>query len=70
MLANIKAWLIAVGAAIAVLIGAYLKGRADNKAADTNDRLKAVNKARKIEDETSRLSDSDVDGAIDKWLRD
>ncbi|MEJ5020188.1 hypothetical protein WH297_10620 [Ochrobactrum vermis] len=50
--------------------GAYLKGRADNATSVTVDRLKAANKARIIEDETSKLGGGDVGAALSRWMRD
>lgn len=70
MISRLKGWAVAVAAALAILIGAYAKGRSDKAADSTKDRLRAVNKARKIEDETSRLSDRDVDARLGRWLRD
>lgn len=67
---RLKSWCAAIVAALAILAGAYAKGRSDKAADTTKDRLRAVNKARKIEDETSRLSDRDVDARLGKWLRD
>lgn len=67
---RLRAWGAAIVAALALLFTAYAKGRSDKDADATKDRLRAVNKARKIEDETSRLSDRDVDARLGKWLRD
>ena len=67
---KIKGWAVAIAAALAILIGAYLKGRADNATTATAYRLKAANKARKIEYETSKLGGSDIDARLDEWLRD
>lgn len=67
---RLKSWCAAIVAALAILASAYVKGRSDKDADATKDRLQAVNKARKIEDETSRLSDRDVDARLGKWLRD
>lgn len=66
---RLKSWCAAIVATFAILVGAYAKGRSDKAADATKDRLRAVNKARKIEDETSRLSDRDVDARLGKWLR-
>lgn len=70
MISRLKGWAIAVATAFAILIAAYAKGRSDKAAVVTKERLRAVTKARKIEDETSRLSDRDVDARLGKWLRD
>ncbi|MBA8838193.1 hypothetical protein [Ochrobactrum sp. RH2CCR150] len=67
---QITGWAVAIAAALAILVGAYLKGRADNATSATVDRLKAANKARKIEDETSKLGGGDVDAALSRWMRD
>lgn len=67
---KITGWAVAIAAALAILAGAYLKGRADNATSATADRLKAANKARKIEDETSKLDGGDVDAALSRWMRD
>ncbi len=67
---KITGWAVAIVAAFAILAGAYLKGRADNATSATADRLKAANKARKIEDETSKLGGDDVDAALSRWMRD
>ncbi|NIH74400.1 hypothetical protein FHV99_001607 [Ochrobactrum sp. P20RRXII] len=67
---KITGWAVAIAAALAILAGAYLKGRADNATSATADRLKATNKARKIEDETSKLGGGDVDAALSRWMRD
>lgn len=73
-LATIKArlagWAVAIAAAFAILVGAYLKGRADNATSATAARLKAANEARRIEDETSKLGGDDVDAALSRWMRD
>ena len=67
---KITGWAVAIAAALAILAGAYLKGRADNATSATAERLKATNKARKIEDETSKLGGGDVDAALSRWMRD
>ncbi|KAB2774634.1 hypothetical protein F9K97_24845 [Brucella anthropi] len=67
---RITGWAVAIVVALAILTGAYLKGRADNATSATADRLKVANKARKIEDETSKLGGGDVDAALSRWMRD
>lgn len=66
---KITGWAVAIVAAFAILAGAYLKGMADNATSATADRMKAANKARKIEDETSKLGGGDVDAALSRWMR-
>lgn len=67
---KLKGWAVAIAAAFAILAGAYLKGRSDNATSATGERLKAVNQARKIEYETSKLGGSDIDAALSRWMRD
>lgn len=67
---KLTGWAVAVAAALAILIGAYLKGQSDSATRATADRLKAANQARKIEDETSKLGGADIDARLDEWLRD
>jgi len=67
---GLKELAVAIAAALAILFAAYAKASTDKAADATKERLRAVNKARKIEDETSRLSDRDVDARLGKWLRD
>lgn len=73
-LATIKARLtgytVAIAAALAVLVSAYLKGRSDSKTAQTVRDAQSATKARKIENEVSRLDDSAVDARLAKWMRD
>jgi hypothetical protein len=70
VIARIKGWAVAIAAALAILTGAYFKGRSDKAADSAKERLRDIQKARKIENETSRLSDSDVDDRLSKWMRD
>lgn len=71
-------WLYAkfagIAATVATILGllavVYGKGRTDAATATLKDRLAAANTARKIENETSRLSDRDVDARLNKWMRD
>jgi len=73
-LATIKArmtgYAVAIAAALAVLVSAYLKGRSDSKMAQTARDAQSATKARKIENEVSRLDDSAVDARLAKWMRD
>lgn len=70
MIDRLKGWVVAIFAALTILLAVYAKGRTDKAADATKERLRTVNKARKIEYETRRLSDRDVDARLDKWLRD
>ena len=68
--ARMTAYAVAIAAALTVLIGAYLKGRSDSKTAQTARDAQSATKARKIENEVSRLDDSAVDARLAKWMRD
>ena len=73
-LATIKArmtgYAVALSAALAVRVSADLKGRSDSKTAQTGREAQSATKARKIENEVSRLDDSAVDARLAKWMRD
>ncbi|WP_171379651.1 MULTISPECIES: hypothetical protein [Brucella] len=49
MKARMTAYAVALSAALAVLVGAYLKGRFDSKTAQTARDAQSATKARKIE---------------------
>lgn len=67
---NLTGYAVAIAAALAVIVSAYLKGRSDSKAAQTARDAQSATKARKIENEVSRLDDSAVDARLAKWMRD
>lgn len=67
---KITGYAVAIAAALAVLVGAYLKGRSDSKTAQTARDAQSATKARKIENEVSRLDDSAVAARLAKWMRD
>lgn len=67
---KLTGYAFALSAALAVLISAYLKGRSDSKTAQTARDAQSATKARKIENEVSRLYDSAVDARLAKWMRD
>lgn len=67
---KLTGYAVAVAAALAVLVSAYLKGRSDSKSAQTARDAQSATKARKIENEVSRLDDSAVDARLAKWMRD
>ncbi|WP_210200317.1 hypothetical protein [Brucella pituitosa] len=67
---KLTGYAVAIAAALAVLVGAYLKGRSDSKTAQTERAAQSATKARKIENEISRLDDSAVDARLAKWMRD
>ena len=67
---KLTGYAVAIAAALAVLVGAYLKGRSDSKSTQTARDAQSAAKARKIENEVSRLDDSAVDARLAKWMRD
>ena len=66
--ARLVGYAVAIAAALAILFGAYVKGRQDKTADTAAERLRTANKARKIEDEISKRPD--VDDALSRWMRD
>ncbi len=66
---KLTGYAVAIAAALAVLVSAYLKGRSDSKTAQTALDAQSATKARKIENEVSRLDDSAVDARLAKWMR-
>jgi hypothetical protein len=67
---KLTGYAVAIAAALAVLVSAYLEGRSDSKSAQTARDAQSATKARKIENEISRLDDSAVDARLAKWMRD
>jgi hypothetical protein len=71
---KLQGWLIAAGAVVALLVGAYIKGRGDAadkaKTKTLEDRVKSVEKAKEVENEIRKMSPSDIDRRLDKYMRD
>jgi hypothetical protein len=67
---KLAGYLAAIGVAAGILLAAYSKGRTDAGHAQTADRLKASNKARKIENEVDSLGDGTVSDRLNEWMRD
>lgn len=69
-----QGWLIAAGAALAILIAAYVKGRNDQSTKVENkelkNRIESVKKSKEVSDEVRKMSPSDVDSALDRFMRD
>lgn len=69
-----KGWVIAASAALALLLGIYLKGRSDQKDQNQNkelkDRLSSVKKAKEVSDEVRKKLPSAVDRELDRFMRD
>jgi len=67
---RIAGYIAAIGMVAGILFAAYAKGKTDAKHNQTADRLKAANKARKIENEVDGLGDNAVADELGKWMRD
>lgn len=71
---KIKGWVIAAGAALTIVGAVYLKGRSDQKSTDQNkqlkERLDSVKKSKEVSDEIRKMSPSDVDRELDRFMRD
>lgn len=67
-------WLAAAGVVIAVLLGAWLKGRAAGKAAMREEqerhRREAIARKRKLDSEIDDLGPADLDQRFARWVRD
>lgn len=68
--AKITGWAAAVAAALAILWAVYSKGGTDEKARATEQHLKAVTKAKEVENEVDALGGDDLDRRLSKWMRD
>ncbi len=69
-----QGWIIAAGAIITILATAYAKGRMDQKTVTTakvnEKRLDDIQEAKKVDEEIKKLSPSDVDKRLSKYMRD
>lgn len=66
-------YIAALGALLALIAGAFLKGRSDGKAIMAEERERhrreAITAKRKIDDEVDSLGPADLDDGLRKWLR-
>lgn len=66
-------YIAALGALLALIAGAFLKGRSDGKAIMAEERERhrreAITAKRKIDDEVDSLAPADVDQRLARWLR-
>ncbi|MEP4029737.1 hypothetical protein [Roseibium polysiphoniae] len=73
LLANLKGWLIGVGAVLAALALAFLKGRASGAQAERGRKAlkdaEASKVSREIENDVQGLSERDTDKRLSRWLR-
>ena len=67
---RVTGYAVAIGAALAILLAAYSKGRKDNAARATQTRLNEINKARKVEHEVDGLDSGAVHDRLGRWMRD
>lgn len=71
--ARCAGWLAAAGAVLAVLVGAFLKGRAAGKAVmreeQERQKARAIENKRKLDDEIDDLAPADLDHRFDRWVR-
>lgn len=71
---RVSGWLATAGIALAIVVGAFLYGRAGGKADAEAERAKAdaaaAKKARGVEDEIAKMGRDDLDSALAKWMRD
>lgn len=74
IIGKLQGWLAAVGVALAVVAGAFLYGRSKGKAAveaeQAKANVKAIKRARGVENEINGIGDGDVDARLNKWMRD
>lgn len=67
---KIDKYLIAVGAALGVILGAYLKGKSDQKNTEKNRELDTLREGKKIDEEVNRMPITDIDRNLKRWMRD
>ena len=67
---RLTGYLAAIGIAASILLAAYNKGRRDAKANQTAQDIKAIRKAREVENEVSGLGAGELDARLDRWMRD
>lgn len=68
-----RAILVGVGFAIGVglaIAKAFYAGKASERAAQTDDRLKSVGRAKEVEDDVASIGHVDVDARLSQWMRD
>ena len=69
-----KGWISALGFGLAIVAGAFFVGRREGKSDAKADEAKALaearNKARAVEDDVRKSSDTDIDDRLAQWMRD
>lgn len=68
-----KEWILLAAAAIAIVGGAYTKGRIDSRAAEAEaeqkQRIKDLEAQKVIHEDVSKMSDSDLDRELSRWVQ-
>lgn len=71
---KLKGYILGAGAVMALVLGIYLKGRTDQKsvteAKQNKKRLDDVERAKEIDNDIRKSSESDLDAELSKWMRD
>lgn len=71
---RLKGWLLVCAAAVAVILGAFFRGRNEGRRAAERERdaarLEAIRQAKGIDDDVDALGDADLDQRYRRWLRD
>ncbi len=66
-------YIAALGALLAIIVGAFLKGRSDGKAIMAEERERhrreAIEAKRKSDSEIDNLGHADLDSAFNRWVR-
>ena len=67
---KVNKYLVAIGAALGIILGAYLKGKSDQKNLEKNKELDTLREGKKIDEKVNRMSISDIDSNLKRWMRD
>lgn len=67
---KINKYVIAVGAALGILLGAYLKGQSDQKNKQKNKELDTLREGNKIDEKVRDMPLSELDRNLKRWMRD
>lgn len=70
---RLKGWAMLAGAVLVAVGAAYLSGRrserADARAREARDRLKAIKARKEIDDEVDAMGAGDLDAEYRRWMR-
>lgn len=67
---KIDKYLITIGAALGIILGAYLKGKSDQKNTQKNKELDTLREGKKIDEKVNRMPITDIDNNLKRWMRD